>query len=121
MKTGFVSTTEKTTVQIIAQKLVAEGHSGFDIMTHRGLGLPEKPEPDAYIHAFKVLGIEPQNAIVIEDNVDGVAAAKTAGARVVGVPGAFAKQTDLRASDTTFGSGSDIHWVSLFTWYSGLK
>jgi len=115
MKTGFVSTTEKTTVQIIAQKLVAEGHSGFDIMTHRGLGLPEKPEPDAYIHAFKVLGIEPQNAIVIEDNIDGVAAAKTAGARVVGVPGAFAKQTDLRASDTTFGSGSDIHWVSLFT------
>tara|TARA_B100001059_G_scaffold100096_1_gene99726 strand:+ start:98 stop:274 length:177 start_codon:yes stop_codon:yes gene_type:complete len=57
----------------------------------------------------------PQNAIVIEDNVDGVASAKTAGARVVGVPGAFAKQTDLRASDTTFGSGSDIHWASLFT------
>ena len=28
----------------------------------------------------------PQNAIVIEDNVDGVASAKTAGARVVGVP-----------------------------------
>ena len=38
--------------------------------------------------------------IVIEDNVDGVAAAKTAGARVVGVPGAFAKQTNLRAADT---------------------
>ena len=114
IKTGFVSTTEKATVQIIAQKLVAEGHQGFDITTHRGLGLPEKPEPDAYIHAFKALGIEPQNAIVIEDNVDGVAAAKTAGARVVGVPGTFALQTDLSAADTTFGSGSDIHWVRFF-------
>ena len=114
MKTGFVSTTEKATVQIIAQKLVAEGHPDFDIMTHRGLELPEKPEPDAYFHAFEALGIEPQNAIVIEDNVDGVAAAKTAGARVVGVPGAMAQQTDLRAADTTFGSGSFIQWVRLF-------
>jgi beta-phosphoglucomutase-like phosphatase (HAD superfamily) len=115
MKTGFVSTTEEATVQIIAQKLVAEGHLGFDIMTHRQLGLPEKPEPDAYIHAFQALGLEAQSAIVIEDNVDGVAAAKTAGARVVGVPGAFGKQTDLSAADITFGSGSDIDWINLFT------
>ena len=113
LKTGFVSTTEKATVRIIAQKLVTEGHPDFDIMTHRGLGMPEKPEPDSYIHAFEALGIEAQNAIVIEDNVDGVAAAKTAGARVVGVPGAFAQQTDLRAADVTVASGSDIDWARL--------
>ena len=113
IKTGFVSTTEKATVRIIALKLVAVGHPDFDIMTHGGLGLPGKPEPDAYIHAFETLGIEAQNAIVIEDNVDGVAAAKTTGARVVGVPGAFAQQTDLRAADTTVASGSDIDWARL--------
>ncbi|MEL6243010.1 MAG: HAD-IA family hydrolase [Pseudomonadota bacterium] len=113
MKAGFVSTTEKATVQIIAKKLTAEGHPDFDVVTHRGLGFAEKPQPDAYIHAFESLGIEAQNAIVIEDNVDGVAAAKTAGAHVVGVPGAFALQTDLTAADTTVASGSDIDWARL--------
>ena len=114
MKTGFVSTTEKATVQIIAQKLISEGHLAFDILTHRGLGLPEKPKPDSYTHAFEALGIEAQNAIVIENNVDGVMAAKTAGARVIGVPGTMTQQEDLRAADITFGSGSDVPWIKLF-------
>ena len=114
MKTGFVSTTEKATVKIIAQKLVSEGNPDFDIVTHRGLGLPEKPKPDAYIHAFEALGIKAQSAVVIEDNIDGVTAAKTAGARVVGVPGAMANQQDLKTADTTVGSGSDVQWVKLF-------
>ena len=83
-------------------------------MTHRGLGLPEKPKPDAYIHAFEALGIRAQSAIVIEDNVEGIAAAKTAGAHVVGVPGTMTQQKDLRAADTTVGSGSDVQWIRLF-------
>ncbi len=114
MKTGFVSTTEKATVQIITQKLVTEGNPDFDIVTHRGLGLPEKPKPDAYIHAFEALGIKAQSAIVIEDNVDGIAAAKSAGAHVVGVPGAMTQQQDLKTADTTVGSGSDVQWIKLF-------
>lgn len=114
MKTGFVSTTEKATVQIITQKLVTEGNPDFDIVTHRGLGLPEKPKPDAYIHAFEALGIKAQSAIVIEDNVDGIAAAKSAGAHVVGVPGTMTQQQDLKTADTTVGSGLDVQWIKLF-------
>ena len=114
MKTGFVSTTEKATVQIITQKLINEGNPDFDIVTHRGLGLPEKPKPDAYIHAFEALGIKAQSAIVIEDNVDGIAAAKSAGAHVVGVPGTMTQQQDLKTADTTVGSGSDVKWIKLF-------
>lgn len=113
LKIGFISTTEKATVQIIAEKLVAAGHPAFDITTHRGLGLPEKPNPDAYIYAFDALQIEAQSAIVIEDNVDGVAAAKTAGAYVIGVPGAMAQQNDLKGADTTFELGADIQWAML--------
>ena len=114
MKTGFVSTTEKAAVQIITQKLVIEGNPDFDIVTHRGLGLPEKPKPDAYIHAFEALGIKAQSAIVVEDNVDGIAAAKSAGAHVVGVPGTMTQQQDLKTADTTVGSGSDVQWIKLF-------
>ena len=76
--------------------------------------MPEKPKPDAYIHAFEALGIRAQSAIVIEDNVEGIAAAKTAGAHVVGVPGTMTRQEDLRAADTTVGSGSDVQWIRLF-------
>jgi len=83
------------------------------VVTHRGLGLLEKPVPDACIYAFEASGIKAQNATVIEDNVDGVAAAKTAGAHMDGVPVVFSQRTDLRAADAPFGYWSDINSVSL--------
>lgn len=47
-----------------------------------------KPAPDVYLHACKEFGIEPRQAVVIEDSVHGVAAAVAAGCRVVGFTGA---------------------------------
>lgn len=46
-----------------------------------------KPEPDVFIHACEAFGVEPGEAIVIEDSVHGVMAASAAGCRVVGFTG----------------------------------
>ncbi len=43
-----------------------------------------KPAPDVYLHAAERMGFEPASAVVIEDTVPGVTAARAAGMTVVG-------------------------------------
>ncbi len=48
--------------------------------------VPEpKPAPFVYIEACRVLGVSPDDVLVIEDSVTGIEAARAAGCRVVGV------------------------------------
>lgn len=63
-----------------------------------------KPHPDGYATALRSLGVEPRDAVVIEDTASGAAAAHAAGVpRVIGVSrramdaGAIAVVRDLRA------------------------
>jgi len=44
-----------------------------------------KPHPEIYLKAAERLGIEPSRCVVFEDSPSGVAAARAAGAKVVGV------------------------------------
>ena len=46
-----------------------------------------KPAPDVYRYAVRQFGVEPRDAIVVEDSVFGVQAAKAAGTRVIGFTG----------------------------------
>lgn len=46
-----------------------------------------KPAPNVYLHTIKEFGVAPREALVVEDSVFGVRAAKAAGARVVGFTG----------------------------------
>ena len=45
-----------------------------------------KPEPDVYLHAALLLGVPATRCVVVEDSLNGVKAAKAAGAFVVLVP-----------------------------------
>jgi mannitol-1-/sugar-/sorbitol-6-phosphatase len=65
-------------------------------LRHAGFEVPEsivcaedvargKPEPDGYLLAASRLGVAPADCVVIEDAPPGVAAARAAGIRVVGV------------------------------------
>lgn len=44
-----------------------------------------KPEPDIFLLAASRLGVDPADCVVIEDSAAGVAAARTAGMRVIGI------------------------------------
>lgn len=43
-----------------------------------------KPFPDVFLHAAAEMGVDPANAVVIEDSVHGVKAGRAAGMRVIG-------------------------------------
>ncbi len=49
-----------------------------------------KPEPDIFKCAARSMGFDPKDAIVIEDSIDGIMAAKAAGMRVFAFVGAVA-------------------------------
>jgi HAD superfamily hydrolase (TIGR01509 family) len=46
-----------------------------------------KPWPDLFLHAARTLGVSPEHAVVIEDSVAGVTAAKAAGMTAIGFIG----------------------------------
>ena len=45
-----------------------------------------KPEPDIFLKAAELVGIEPQNCLVLEDSNNGLIAGKRAGCKVIMIP-----------------------------------
>ena len=55
-----------------------------------------KPHPDPYLHACKVLGVSPEDAIAVEDSPNGVRSAAAAGCKVIMVPDLTEPDEELR-------------------------
>ncbi len=53
-----------------------------------------KPAPDLFLHAAKIMGIEPTKAVVVEDSLTGIRAAVAAGMRPLGYCPPNANGTD---------------------------
>ena len=70
-----------------------------------------KPHPDIYLRAAALLEVAPANCIAIEDSPTGVAAAKAAGMRVIGLRTTYVnlRGTDLNADN--FKSGDLTSWL----------
>ena len=60
----------------------------FEVVVTREDAERAKPHPDLYLVALDRLGLSPDEALVVEDSANGVAAAVAAGLRVVAVPNA---------------------------------
>lgn len=65
--------------------------TGTDV-THK------KPDPEIFLTACSRLGVPPEQALVVEDAVNGVAAAKAAGCRCLGILTSFS-EGDLARAD----------------------
>jgi len=62
------------------------GRDRFDVIVTADDVLRTKPDPEPYLTAAGVLGVEPVHCVVLEDSPTGVAAATAAGCAVVAVP-----------------------------------
>ena len=60
-------------------------HFGDHVYSGREHVTRGKPHPDLYLHAAAALGVQPVDALVIEDSPVGVAAGVAAGAQVIGL------------------------------------
>lgn len=77
----------------------------FDALVN-GLDIEhKKPSPDIFLEAARRLGVDPANATVFEDAINGVQAAKAAGAHCVGITSSFSADELLAAGADETRSG----------------
>jgi len=67
-----------------------------------------KPAPDIYLKVLENLGVEPENALVLEDTYNGALAAKRAGIRVVAVPTQLTAHFDFDIAEEVLGSLAEL-------------
>jgi beta-phosphoglucomutase len=70
--------------------------SGQDDLTeyHDSEGI-NKPKPYIYLHAAKMLGVQPAQCLVFEDSNTGIMAAVTAGCKTITIPNPYTQRQDL--------------------------
>jgi mannitol-1-/sugar-/sorbitol-6-phosphatase len=66
-----------------------------------------KPDPEGYLTAARRLGVDPAEALVVEDAPQGIEAAKAAGAATVGVTSTHAAE-ELGGADFVLGSLEEL-------------
>ncbi|MDL5156398.1 HAD family hydrolase [Actinomycetospora termitidis] len=101
LKLGLVTTTSRDNVRALLDALEPDIRSAdFDVVEDTSRVQNVKPDPEAYRTALRELGLEPGDAVAIEDNVGGVQAAKEAGITTVAFPNANTSGHDFGAADT---------------------
>lgn len=71
-----------------------------------------KPHPEVYLKAAELLRSDPRNCIIFEDSFAGTAAARAAGARVVGVKTSHSDFPDTDLAVRDFLDPELIQWLS---------
>jgi HAD superfamily hydrolase (TIGR01509 family) len=67
-----------------------------------------KPDPALFLRAAEGLGVHPGQTIVLEDSLNGVRAAKLAGAFTVAIPNTLTRNLDLGQADLLLTSLGDL-------------
>ena len=80
----------------------------FDCIRVREDVALSKPDPALYLSAAACLGVEPQQAIALEDSTNGILAARRAGMYCVAVPTIITCQFDLSLADLCINSLADL-------------
>ncbi len=74
-------------VRSMAEQIVAAiPFDAFDVIVSGDEVSEPKPHPEPYLRAAQILGIEPGEAVAIEDSLVGLASAVASGATAIGVP-----------------------------------
>lgn len=81
--TGLVTMSYRSVADLVCQTLPTPN---FDVVVTGDDVSVGKPDPEAYLRAAQLLGVEPADCLVFEDSLIGATAARAAGMRTVGVP-----------------------------------
>ncbi|WP_431280428.1 HAD family hydrolase [Leifsonia poae] len=74
-------------VRRMAEQVVAHiPFDAFDVIVSGDEVSEAKPHPEPYLQAARLLGVEPHDAVAIEDSLVGLASAVASGATSIGVP-----------------------------------
>ena len=95
IKLGWVTSTEYSNLTAILHRSAGSlSTSDFDIITHRETVTHDKPDPAPYLRALAELGIEPEQAVAIEDTAACMRSANRADIACVVTPHRFSLEQD---------------------------
>jgi len=100
IKTALVTMSLRRMAETVVAQLPFDA---FDVVIAGDDATRPKPFPDAYLQAARMLGVDPADAVAIEDSPNGMRAAVASGAVTLGVP--------LMVS--LVGTGADGLWPTL--------
>lgn len=80
-KLGLASNSIKTTIEVMMQK--AKLAQYLDVQLSADDVTKGKPDPEIYIKAMARLGLKPSECLIVEDNENGILAARASGAHVL--------------------------------------
>jgi HAD superfamily hydrolase (TIGR01509 family) len=100
VRIAVATTTSRVNLQVLFNSLFGAGwEAGFACLVCGDEVARKKPAPDVYLAVLAHLGVDPRNAVALEDSQAGVRAAHAAGLRVIATPSAFTEGDDFtRAS-----------------------
>ncbi|HMP29607.1 MAG TPA: HAD family phosphatase [Saprospiraceae bacterium] len=70
-----------------------------------------KPAPDCYLMACKMLGLEPEDCVGIEDSISGIHASKDAGLFTIGVANTLSAEKLLHADLVLSNTNEVMNWL----------
>lgn len=93
-KIGLASSTREA---VVSRQLIDAGlRSYFDNLTCGDMLKKSKPEPDIYLMACEKVGVNPEDAIAIEDSFNGIRSAYRAGMFPIMVPDLIQPDDEMR-------------------------
>lgn len=80
-KLGVASNSVRPTVELMMDKAHLTAY--LDVLLSNEDVSKSKPDPEIYLKAASMLGVQPQECLVVEDNENGIRAARSAGTHVL--------------------------------------
>jgi HAD superfamily hydrolase (TIGR01509 family) len=106
IKIGLASTSESAWVEHHLTRVGLMKH--FPVRITRENVENVKPHPEPYLKVMALLQVKPEQAMIFEDSLNGVKAAKAAGATCIAVPNSVTNVLDFAEADSRVGSLADI-------------
>ena len=108
LKTAIATSADRTKMEANLREIGLK-ETDFDAVVNALDVTRQKPFPDIYIKAAEKVLLNPEECLVVEDAVNGVRAAKTAGAKCLGLTTSFTEK-ELSGADwfaTTLAEADD--------------
>ena len=106
LKLGLASSADNTKIEINLREIGLPSAT-FDAVVSGDDVTNKKPDPEIFLATAHKLGIAPADCIVVEDAINGVAAAKAAGMRCLALTTSFTPK-ELAAADWIAGTLADV-------------
>lgn len=100
------SSDEKKMESLFAQ--LPQLRNYFNAIIHAGLITHSKPHPEPYLKGAEAIGVAPGECCVFEDSLQGLAAGRAAGAKVVALSTTYPADRLVSLADTVISSFKDL-------------